>query len=463
MALSKQVIQPVRAMSFDFEGCLYNENYHQHYDSYKYMHGNKNGSAVYAPVIQANIALIKIIKQDNKRYAKNIVMNGSELQSNKLIKHGKKGGRKAVTSDLCTESLKEISEVTHTEMDDFLLADAYGNKYPGYSYLAASSPEYDSKKFDYVHPKSYLDETMLTIVYAQMHKLANEHYNRPVVFEYYASDSNKLGQLQEFFENNPDLVPQNVTLQLKLYKTTIPTAYDDSTPKTEYTLKEMKPIIGRGMIDKNYYNTVREIHNALIPLFDHNSNFRKQAKRVLANPQLKRQGAMAALPNREEIKPIMKLSDVHISAKSLAETRERLTEIDVRHRVKAVNLQAQLKAVVNKGSRYAKHNNINAQKAVMNLHDTLHQSIEQLNARPKVTKQDLKKFERTANEAIDKAHEEISKSNWKKKMTSLNPVKTDVSHVHLFKKLKADIKKQIDAVKDDSPHLTSSSSRVDRW
>lgn len=504
MAPLRKQLKPIRVMSLAIDDGFYNKQYNDRYYDYKCLTTDKDNATASQPVVWANHKLLQGIRDSNASYSKNIIMNGSQRQSNEFIRHGLKRHNKGMVRELVTESLEQISDYTKAEIDDFLLADAYGNHRPGYSYLAASTPEYDAKEFQSIHPKSYLDETMLTIVYAQMHQAAMNNPDKPIIYEYYSANHDVLAELYSFFEKNPALIPRNVTLQLNTYNE----FYDDVDNEYIYETIAYKPLKSdNGMIDKNFYNTVKEIHNQLTPLYRNNNKYRKEEeerrkmqeeldkkhaiekKNLQKNPPLhtlsskqrikgksevfnKTNGSKSSLPLHQNQKlseeedifgpmnypsvnkpPQTKkqlLSDMKITSDGLSKTRAPLNDSDIKRRKMAyrrLNLKAPLKAIRSRAYRYKWHKNDQAFKAVEKLHNTLSHSVQTLNLKEQITHHELETFEKEAGRAISEAHNIIKQSTMKKRMYALMPIKSDQSHVTLFKELKKSIQAEVEKAK----------------
>ena len=249
----KKVYPPeIRAISFDADGCLFHEDYIYSLEK---------------DVIAANIALLTQITNENDNFNKTITFVGSNRQSwaVDLTNHGPKGS--------CFPAIKKISEHLGAEFDTFLLADIYGGLTAGTSYDRAmegidkiAKGEHKDLDFNNVgsvyfhimmnqkgHAEWAFDETKATILYAQMHKIAQLYKTKNIVFEFYddrgkghrRGDKDILEHLHAFFSTYPELIPINVTLRLKHY------AGGDVSP--------FETIEGQGSIDLNFCQTVKDM------------------------------------------------------------------------------------------------------------------------------------------------------------------------------------------------------------
>lgn len=208
----------IRILSFDFDGCLFNIKYFSERD-----------------LIKNNQALFDEIRQENQNFSKAYTFVGSNRQSN-AIDYMNGMARHGIS---CFPVMKDVSDYLGTTLDTFLLADVFGDLPEGTSYARVIDKSYQGKHSDFV-----FDETKVTILYAQMHKIANENPNEPIVFDFYDDRDDILIGLQYFFAQHPDLMPSNIEMRLH--------QYDGSSVKLFAEIK------GVGFIDKNYRQTVKD-------------------------------------------------------------------------------------------------------------------------------------------------------------------------------------------------------------
>jgi len=177
-------------------------------------------------------------------------------------------------SPSCFSTLHTISEHLKTVMlgkqihvDEMLLADIYGKLEPGTSFaLGMQHAEQIAKKEAGTlnhesHAQWIFDESKLTVLYAQMHKvaLAQSVHNpgAPIVYEFVDDRENILNGLNKFFSAYPEFIPKNLTLILNTYK-------GDATGVQPYG----NPIQGTGEIDADFRNTVIEMAGRTIVQYE---------------------------------------------------------------------------------------------------------------------------------------------------------------------------------------------------
>ena len=213
----------IHVQSFDFDGCLFNSEYITSQDK---------------DVIQANRKFLDSIKKKNTEssYSKSIVFVGSNRQSKAT------DDANLWLKGSCFPAIKDVSDYLGAELDTMLLADIYGNLPDGSAFAQAlKDPEGNEK-----HAEWLFDETKATILYAQMHKIAVAHPNENIVFDFYDDlDGVIIRALTKFYTINSQLIPQNLTLRLSHYA------------GEEVTL--MSTINGKGFIDSNYRQTVKDM------------------------------------------------------------------------------------------------------------------------------------------------------------------------------------------------------------
>ncbi len=231
----------IRAISFDFDNCLFHTGYVW----------NKNNHPDPNEIILKNLPLLEDIRSQNHAFEENICFVGSNRQS-KLCDDENSAFVPAPTES-CFSALEKVSAFIEARIDPFLLADIYGNAEDGQSFRQALSENADAL----THPNWIFDKSKLSILYAQMHKLAAAYPDDEIVYDFY--DDKRLGQkfkrpmdpllenLERYFTRFPEIIPKNVTLRLNHYAGQTVTPY--------------KPIQGQGPIDINYRKTIKEMAN----------------------------------------------------------------------------------------------------------------------------------------------------------------------------------------------------------
>ena len=234
----------MRVLSFDFDGCIFNGDY---VNSCK-----RKAAKEINDIIKYNESFLKEIRAENDRLAYTNVISfiGSNRQSKAIddlnsIKFTIGLGIIKVGS--CFPAIQAITNYLSVKFDSFLLADIYGhyeNGNPledGTSYNRAIDPAFKG-----MHADWEFDETKATIIYAQMHKIALANPKEEIVFDFYDDRNDILYSLHNFFNNNKELMPRNVTLHLNQYvNSTLSHPFAD--------------IVGSGIIDANYRATVIEM------------------------------------------------------------------------------------------------------------------------------------------------------------------------------------------------------------
>lgn len=225
----------IRVLSFDFDGCLFHSNY---CDSKE-----KN-------VVNSNKVFLNRIKKENKKFTKTYTLVGSNRQSFYVDRAN------SDNKGSCFHAVKKVSDFLGTTLDTFLLSDIFGNLPEGTSYARVTDKDYTGEHSDWL-----FDDTKVTIMYAQMHKIAKENPNEEIIFDFYDDRGNGaraivdiLEKLQDFYNTHSDLIPTNVTLRLHQY------AGMNVTP--------VASIKGTGFIDENYRQTVQDLSQQAVTQYN---------------------------------------------------------------------------------------------------------------------------------------------------------------------------------------------------
>lgn len=252
----------IRVVSLDFDGCFFHEAYIKALESM----ARSNQLPLNAPkkenpaftqlrvntAVEFNHPFLSSIKSDNSNYTQSILFIGSNRQSESIdfVNRPKKGS--------CFPVIKKIATVLNFDLDSSLMADIYGDLPFGTSYERAMNPE-ETNHADWV-----FDETKATILYAQMHKISMEYPNEEIIFEFYDDRLDILTALKDFYNEYPELFPENVTLRLNLYKGPI-TLFNrykgqiNDPGAVSITIQTIDEIDGEGIIDANFRETVKEM------------------------------------------------------------------------------------------------------------------------------------------------------------------------------------------------------------
>lgn len=223
----------IRVLSLDFDGCLF----HTAYVCSKNQHTSDR-------VIQCNKAFLDKLRLEGDQYAKTITFIGSNRQSKQIDDFNHWSPSRNYKGS-CFPAIKTITAYLNkgkadVRFDSFLLADIYGELEVGTSYKYATNKKYHGN-----HAAWRFDETKLSILYAQMQKIASEHKDEEIQFDFYDDRRDILETLKTYFEKNPKSIPQNITLNLDYYA--------GSTESLQLSIK------GTGEIDCHYKETIKSL------------------------------------------------------------------------------------------------------------------------------------------------------------------------------------------------------------
>lgn len=193
----------IRVLSLDFDGCLAEANKLKTIDEH----------------IEYNKDFLAFLNQDKANYDKSIVFLGSNRQSIAMDQENgfsKKNGS-------CYALIEAIAKKLSAVFDPLLLADVYADEPAGTTIetakkLLGSDQFYQSKEVAQQQSDWVEDKGKLTILLAQMHKVASEHQeDDEIVYEFFDDQEVILNKLKNYFDNNPEAIPKNITLKLNKY------------------------------------------------------------------------------------------------------------------------------------------------------------------------------------------------------------------------------------------------------
>jgi hypothetical protein len=224
----------IRVLSFDFDGCLFNASFLDNYLK------EENG------FIRANQTFLDKLKIEARDFDQTITFVGSNRQSLEDDFRNSGWGKGS-----CFPRILEVSRyIGADKFDPFLMADIYSEKPSGSAFAKAikkSANDYTSRAKmkleehdDWIH-----DKGKLTILYAQMHKVASENPGEDIEYTFFDDRDDILNGLHNFFTNYPKMIPANLKLNLK--------KYDGSEVQPILSLK------GTGKIDGRFANTVMQM------------------------------------------------------------------------------------------------------------------------------------------------------------------------------------------------------------
>ena len=244
----------IHISSLDYDGCLFTKTtLPKSMDDY----------------ITNNRLLLERIAHAYSEFDKKLILVGSNRQSTDMdASNGFRG------TGSCFLAIDHISKHLGIEFDKFLLSDIYLGKNAGHTIntflsvvnaLNLQDKIFGLQEFMTLNDAKFLaekghselvtvngsvaskafSEDKINLIYAQMHKIASEHPDDEIVFDFYDDRTDILQSLFGFFDKFPTLVPKNVTLNGFLYA---------AGTETEPFLCAECP--GTGDIDTTYSQTV---------------------------------------------------------------------------------------------------------------------------------------------------------------------------------------------------------------
>ncbi|KTD48933.1 Dot/Icm T4SS effector [Legionella rubrilucens] len=226
----------IRAISLDFDGAIFNGDFHRHKD-----------------VIRANKALLDLIANNAEGYESTTLYAGTNRQS---ISDDAANAHRNDTGSAFPHLMQltaYLNKFLKVKLDKFLLTDLYHQRKAGESFnealtlLEKDSPHYDREKIKHGPFKDWLhDQSKLTLLYAQIHRFAKQHPKDTLDFYFYDDRDDILDKLHAYFQQNPHRLPRNLCLRIKQYC-------------GEGSLKDYPPVQGTGKIDKKYKATVKHL------------------------------------------------------------------------------------------------------------------------------------------------------------------------------------------------------------
>lgn len=229
----------IEVYSFDFDGCLFN---------YEFLSKKKD-------FFDANSGLFKKINQSLSDKIFIVGSNRQGLSDDRVNAHADERGS-------CFPVIQKMSHYLGARLDKFLMTDLYNDLKSGASFdeaLKFLDPDTNQYHHDQVKANGPFnnwvhDKSKLTLLYAQIHKMALDNPGQFIEFNFLDDREDILEPLHNYFKNNAEIIPNNVRLNIKCYKGAI----DKSGQEFNPLVKEYEPIIGlRPQPDKNYNHTVK--------------------------------------------------------------------------------------------------------------------------------------------------------------------------------------------------------------
>lgn len=368
----------IRVISFDFDECLFNKSYKNKFAEDEMDYGMGTISDENSALITTNKTLLQSLRHYNNKYSKTISFIGSSNQSNQ--DEARYMRRNKNTSESQFSAINTVSNYIGAEVDTMLMADIYSRKDPGFSYKAANTPNYKGK-----HPEWDKDDSKVAMIYAQIHKIANENPGENITFDFIEHDIALINALKIFFEKNSGLIPSNVLLRIHPYYHQSSNPLDTLASKnstlphdTQYTPKIDPKIMikGTGTINKEYQSTVREMFNLA-------SQCKKEGEKSLHVDRIDPK----KLKQRQLINP-----NTAVAPSKVFDLKELLFEIKW------------------KANKFELAGNKEAYTAAITLHKNLTNLLNEFNAIPNPTSTDIACFENKAHSELTTAHKVLDKN-----------------------------------------------------
>ena len=225
--------------------------------------------------IDSNEVLINYIQSIQLQFDKKIFFVGSNRQSLSLDADNGMGG-----SGSCYTAINFISTHLGAVFDKFTLSDIYLDKAPGYSVdlffqevakLGLQDQIFGMFQFFTIYASEILKPLFevssgqfftvdkINILYAQIQKVAAEHPQDQIVFDFFDDRVDILQSLSAFFTRYPSLMPKNVVLRLFEYSKDTFNPMSKSVSYFNRGLPINPVIIGMGEVDYDYRQTVKKM------------------------------------------------------------------------------------------------------------------------------------------------------------------------------------------------------------
>ncbi|STY31611.1 Dot/Icm secretion system substrate [Legionella wadsworthii] len=205
----------IKVASIDFDGCLSHQSYQE---SLKQNPEADRGQKL----IEHNQLLMdrlagfdKIMVGSNRQDVRGDVQES--MKSNFALNSIDHTGS-------CFSTFHSMSEHLESTFDTFLLGDLYTQKPPGFTIQEAMKLQKDHKYSDdqkannVAHISSWaFDHKKVSVVYAQIQKLSLENPNDEIEYNFVDDRTDILHEIEQFFKENPDLIPGNVKIKTVRY------------------------------------------------------------------------------------------------------------------------------------------------------------------------------------------------------------------------------------------------------
>ncbi len=203
----------IYAYAFDYDGCLCHE---------KFVAQCRHLLDVQTPdpdIVVHNRRLLDTINAQAMPTSQKIVLLASLRQSHLLDRALYASERLTVLGSAFT-AITHIATALDAKLDDLLWADVLHARTPGTAFkrsLAASANTVIHDDCKIIGADSAYDHSKCGIVYAQLHKLALDHPQYPLIYHLYDNNERILSAISHFFTKQPVLLPPHTSLQLYHY------------------------------------------------------------------------------------------------------------------------------------------------------------------------------------------------------------------------------------------------------
>ncbi|HFF3629790.1 TPA: hypothetical protein ACGCKQ_000179 [Legionella pneumophila] len=212
---------PVRYSDFDYDGCV--------------------GVTNLINIVEQNPKLVQRIRDTSNHYTKEVALIASNRQSDR---DDRRNARSNGNSS-CFVQIQKFCTGLGMEFDPFLLADAYNLVPAGTSLHEATNPANGGKiQNGWLHDKS-----KTTLVYAHMQRASSLEAREQIDYFFYDDREDILEGVHQFFSENPELIPSNVTMHLVKYACNRENIHTMDNYKT--------PVQGKGFANPDYAKTIK--------------------------------------------------------------------------------------------------------------------------------------------------------------------------------------------------------------
>lgn len=295
----------VLVLSIDFDGCLAHNRFCESQD---------------LDLVKANLPFLHHLQELQGAYLHTELMIGSSRQSSFIDFWSQKSNQQLLR---CFPYYLQIAEYLQCKFDGFLMADLYSHLAAGTAYqleLADTYPVLD--KSDYsshysdlmtylgeerfpLAPDAFCDSSKLSLLYAQIHRIAGKYSKQTVVFKFFDDNIDYLTKMISTFSKFPQLLPRQLRLELSRYDGQVCT--------------DVGYIQGTGDINLDYQGSLNELkHKLKLTSSEHVKDLSTYFNMKNMKP---RQGMLSSAVDEDFLQLLMKL---YRKAKNLEHRQEPL-------------------------------------------------------------------------------------------------------------------------------------------